>query len=125
MFQQINHIIVMVSDMGRAVEFYQSVMGFKLKFRSENWSELDAGNVTFALHGGGKRESVNESEPHSNAAGTASISFDVTDVEQTYRELSAKGVKFSLAPTLRQGEGIKLAVAQDLDGFEICFAQRI
>ena len=34
-------------------------------------------------------------------------------------------MKFTLSPTLRQGEGIKLAIAQDLDGFEICFAEKI
>lgn len=125
MFKKINHIIVMVSDMNQSIEFYQNIMGFQLKFRSDNWTELDAGSVTFALHGGGKQKIKNEAEPHGNWAGTASISFDVNDVEKIHRELSAKGVTFTLPPTLRQGEGIKLAIAQDHDGFEICFAQRI
>jgi extradiol dioxygenase family protein len=100
-------------------------MGFKLKSRSDNWTEFDIGGITYALHSGGKPDTSNKSEPHSSLAGTASVSFDVADVEKIYRDLSAKGVKFTLEPSLRQNEGIKLAIAQDLDGFEICFAQRI
>lgn len=121
----INHIIVMVADMDKSIEFYENILGFKPKFRSDNWTELEAGNITLALHGGGKPKDKNQSEPHEPNAGVASINFDVSDVERTYLELAAKGVTFSLAPTLRQNEGIKLAVAQDLDGFEICFAQRL
>lgn len=121
----INHIIVMVADMNKSVEFYENILGFRPKLRSDNWSELDAGNVTLALHGGGKPKDNNQTEPHESSAGVASINFDVSDVEKTYRDLAAKGVKFSLAPTLRQNEGIKLAVAQDPDGFEICFAQKL
>jgi len=121
----INHIIVMVSDMDKSIEFYESIIGFKPKFRSNNWTELDAGNITLALHGGGKPNNKSQAEPHESAAGAASINFDVSDVEKIYRDFSAKGVTFTLAPTLRQNEGIKLAVAQDLDGFEICFAQKL
>ncbi|MBX3033570.1 MAG: VOC family protein [Bdellovibrionaceae bacterium] len=121
----INHIIVMVSDMNKSVEFYESILGFKTRFRSENWTELDAGNITLALHGGGKPRDKNQMEPHESAAGTASINFDVHDVEKIYQDLTAKGVTFTLTPTVRQNEGIKLAVAQDLDGFEICFAQKL
>lgn len=92
-------------------------MEFKLKFRSDRWTEFDVGNISFALHGGGK--------PNENSGGTTSIGFDVEDIEKTYQDLSAKGVTFTLSPTLRQSEGIKLAVAQDLDGFAICFTEKI
>jgi hypothetical protein len=65
------------------------------------------------------------SDPHNSIAGTASISFDVPDVKTVYRELSSKGIKFTLEPTHRQSEGIMLTVAEDPDGLEICFAQRL
>ena len=122
---KINHIIVMVSNMSRSIEFYENIIGFKLKLCSENWAEFDVGNIVFALHGGGKSKAKNELEPHENLSGTSSISFDVEDVEKIYRDLSANGVKFTFPPTLRQGEGIKLAIAQDLDGFELCFAEKV
>jgi catechol 2,3-dioxygenase-like lactoylglutathione lyase family enzyme len=125
MFKKINHIIVMVSDMSRSVEFYKNIMGFKLKSRSDNWTEFEVGNIIYALHGGGKPRVASESEPQTSLAGTASISFDVEDVQKVFHELAAKGVKFTLEPTVREHEGIKLAVAQDLDGYEICFAQKL
>jgi hypothetical protein len=46
-------------------------------------------------------------------------------VEKTYKDLQAKGVNFVMAPTQREGEGIKLAVAVDPDGLPISFAQLI
>ncbi len=49
----------------------------------------------------------------------------ISDVDQIFLNLKEKNVPFSLEPTLRQGESIKLAVAKDPDGFEICFAQRL
>ena len=64
-------------------------------------------------------------EPHRDQAGVASIGFNVDDVKAVYETLKAKGVKFSLAPTLRQNEGILLAVAVDPDGLEISFTQII
>ena len=125
MFSKINHIIVMVSNMNQSVEFYENIMGFKLKSHSDNWTEFAVGNITLALHGGGHAKKKNISEPHENLGGTASISFDVENVEEIYKELSEKGVEFTLSPTLRQNERIKLAVAQDLDGFEFCFSEKV
>jgi predicted enzyme related to lactoylglutathione lyase len=47
----------------------------------------------------------------------------VDDVDKTYAELQAKGIRFVMPPTQREGEGIKLAVAIDPDGLPISFAQ--
>ena len=44
---------------------------------------------------------------------------------KTYEELKAKGLRFVMPPTQREGEGIKLAVAIDPDGLPISFAQMI
>lgn len=123
----VNHVITMVEDMNRSVSFYRDKIGLQLKFQSDNWTEFDAGGITLALHGGGKQAtgSKNSGDPHSSIAGVASVSFDVPDVKAVYQELNLKGVKFTLEPTARQNEGIMLAVAEDPDGFELCFAQRL
>ena len=80
-----------------------------------------------SLHGGGKKTTTlkNESDPHNSVVGTASVRFDVENVKSVYESLKSKGVKFTLEPTPRQNEGIVLAVAEDLDGFELCFTQKI
>jgi predicted enzyme related to lactoylglutathione lyase len=49
----------------------------------------------------------------------------VEDVDKTYEELQAKGIRFVMPPTQREGEGIRLAVAIDPDGLPVSFAQII
>ncbi|MCB0422232.1 MAG: VOC family protein [Bdellovibrionales bacterium] len=124
---RINHVIAMVEDMNRSVEFYRDTVGLNLKFQSDNWTEFEAGSVIFALHGGGQKpkDGRDLNDPHSSVAGTASISFDVPDVNVVYEKLSGQGVPFTLKPTARENESILLAVATDPDGFELCFAQRL
>jgi len=125
-FKKLDYVMVMVENMNRSVEFYRDVLGIPLKFTSDSWTEFNAGTTTLALHGGGRPNSnPNQEGPHSNLAGTASIGFNVEDVQAVYEHLKAKGVKFMLQPTSRQNEGILLAVATDPDGLEISFAQQI
>ena len=123
--KQIDHIILMVEDMERSLTFYRDILGLPVKFTSDSWTEIDTGHTTLALHSGGKiKPSFPTNEPHKTVAGTASISFNVENIDKVYNYLSQNGVNFSFAPTLRPNEGIKLAVAVDPDGFEICFAEQ-
>lgn len=125
-FKKLDYVMVMVESMNRSVEFYRDVIGLSLKFTSESWTEFNAGTTTLALHGGGKRQPMAAgNEPHREAAGTASIGFNVDDIHGVYEYLKTKGVKFTLTPTMRQDEGILLAVAVDPDGLEISFAQQL
>ena len=57
-------------------------------------------------------------------AGTASIGFYVDNLDQEYNKLKAKGVAFVMAPTDREGEGIRLSVCLDPDGLPISIAER-
>ena len=126
MFKNIDHVIVMTSDMNRSVEFYESIMGFELKMRSESWTEFNMGSTSLALHSGAEPNTErNKTEPHSNVGGFGSISFNVENVDEVYEMLQPKGVNFTLKPEVRENENLKLAIAQDPDGFEICFAQHL
>ena len=122
MFNQIDYTMVVVSDMQRSVEFYRDKLGIPLKFQSPDWTEFATGTTTLALHGGGVPGEHHSGDP-SKTAGACSIGFNVTDVDKTYEELQAKGIRFVMPPTQREGEGIKLAVAVDPDGLPISFAQ--
>ena len=53
MFQKVDYVMVMVSDMQRSVSFYRDKLGLPLKFESKDWSEFQTGETTLALHGGG------------------------------------------------------------------------
>jgi lactoylglutathione lyase len=125
MFKQIDYTMVIVSDMARSVEFYRDKLGIPLKFQSPEWTEFATGATTLALHGGGVAATQPPSEDPSKTAGACSIGFNVDDVDKTYEELKAKGIRFVMPPTQREGEGIRLAVAIDPDGLPISFAQLI
>lgn len=125
MFRQIDYTMIIVSDMARSVEFYRDKLGIPLKFESPEWTEFATGSTTLALHGGGVRQEYQDTGDQSKMAGSCSIGFNVDDVDKTYEELKAKGLRFVMPPTQREGEGIKLAVAIDPDGLPISFAQLI
>ena len=125
MFQQIDYTMVVVSDMQRSVEFYRDKLGIPLKFQSPEWTEFATGTTTLALHGGGVVPSTPPAGDPTKTAGSCSIGFNVTDVDKTYEELQARGIRFVMPPTQREGEGIKLAVCIDPDGLPIAFAQTI
>ncbi len=123
MLKQLDYAMVMVSDMRRSVEFYRDTLGIALKFQSPEWTEFLTGTTTLALHGGGVPQKHSGPPSEGKPAGVCTIGFNVEDVDKTYEELKAKGVRFVMPPTLQEGEGIKLAVAIDPDGLTISFAQ--
>jgi len=120
LFKRVDYVMVTVSDMARSVQFYRDTLGIPLRFESPYWTEFDTGDTVLALHGGGK-PTTQSSE---SLAGTASIGFYVENLIQRYDELREKGVRFSLPPTDRDDEGIKLAVCLDPDGLPISIAER-
>lgn len=125
MFDKIDYTMVMVSDMNRSVKFYRDILGFKLRFQSESWSEFETEGTTLALHGGAKPNPQPAKEVQDHWAGTVSIGINVSNLEETVKVLKARGVKFTMEPTVREGEGIKLAIFTDPDGMPISIAQTI
>ncbi len=125
MFKQIDYTMVVVSDMQKSVEFYRDLLGIPLKFQSPEWTEFQTGATTLALHGGGVATQGPPAGDPSKQAGHCSIGFNVDNVDKTYEELQAKGIRFVMPPTQREGEGIRLAVCIDPDGLPISFAQLI
>jgi lactoylglutathione lyase len=121
MFKQLDYTMVIVSDMGKSVEFYRDKLGIPLKFESPEWTEFQTGITTLALHGGGVTKEA--STDQSKYAGTCSIGFNTEDLDKTYEELKSRGVRFVMPPMQREGEGIRLAVALDPDGLPVSFAQ--
>jgi lactoylglutathione lyase len=123
MFKHIDYTMIVVSDMQRSVDFYRDKLGIPLKFESPEWTEFATGDTTLALHGGGVPAQQPPAGDPSKIAGACSIGFNVQDVDKTYEELKAKGIRFVMPPTQREGEGIRLAVGLDPDGVAISFAQ--
>lgn len=102
------YVIEFVADMGKAVAFYRDTLGLKLRFESPQWSEFDTGATTFALHPASAE----------NRPGRMELGFNVEDLEAVRAALSAKGVKFTMAPT-KQEFGGKRARFLDSEGARV------
>jgi lactoylglutathione lyase len=99
------YVIKFVADMGEAVKFYRDMLGLQLKFESPGWSEFVTGETTLALHPASEK----------NPAGKVELGFTVADVEAFYRDMSAKGMLFSMPPK-KQDLGGVLAQFVDSEG---------
>jgi len=80
--EKVNHIILPVSDVKRAVSFYESVLGLKKMKELPNIAFFDVGGVHFGLAPGEK----------------VGIHLLVDDLEEAYRVLKEKGAKFVSEP---------------------------
>lgn len=102
---QLRYAIKFVADMDRAVKFYRDVIGLEVRFESPGWSEFVTGETTLALHPSSDK----------NPAGKFELGFTVADVEAFYRDISEKGVLFTMPP-MKQDFGGVLAQFVDSEG---------
>jgi lactoylglutathione lyase len=102
---KLTYVIEFVADMDRAVKFYQDVLGLPVKFQSPGWSEFATGETTLALHPASAK----------NPAGKVELGFTVSDIQEFYREMTAKGVQFPMPPTKQDFGGV-LAQFVDSEG---------
>jgi lactoylglutathione lyase len=121
-FNKVDYVMITVSNMARSVAFYKDKLGIPMKFGTPEWTEFQTGTTTLALHGGGQPHEAPK-DPNVHWAGSCSIGFNVDNLDLVYEQLQAKGVVFVMAPTAREGEDIKLAIALDPDGLPISFGQ--
>lgn len=103
-----NYVILYVSNMEHAVKFYCDTVGMKLKFQSPEWTELETGTTTLALHisDAGKLPETAENIPN--------LVFAVEDVYEAFEILKKAGVELS-APhqVCEDAEGKKVGVSSD------------
>jgi lactoylglutathione lyase len=108
---RIGYVTLGVIDFQRSVAFFRDVIGFPLLFTGEKFAfaRFDAGPVTFAVVGGAGDERKARGDVH------AGIAVCVPDIDAAYRELSAKGVRFTMKPS-KQPWGGYMALFADPDG---------
>jgi catechol 2,3-dioxygenase-like lactoylglutathione lyase family enzyme len=93
---KVSVVILAVTDLNRAVEFYRDRLGLKLVRTHEDFAFFDAGGITIALRGG--RPKVDPA-----ALLASEISFEVEHVKPAYQALRALGVEFQREPMVVTG----------------------
>jgi predicted enzyme related to lactoylglutathione lyase len=109
----IMQVLVPVSDLDRAVDFYERVLGLHLLFRYP-------GNAFFADEGGVRLYLTQPSE--AGYSGVATLYFRVGDVTSAFEAIVARGALVREAPEIVHRDpdyDLWLAFVQDPDGNNI------
>jgi predicted enzyme related to lactoylglutathione lyase len=87
MIKGVAAVWVPVTDMRRALEFYEDKLGLSVRERDEDWSALDANGMMIGLNGSP------EESPHGD--GGALIAFQPEgELEDAVDRLKGRGVEF-------------------------------
>ena len=130
-----NHSSFTVSNLERSVAFYRDVIGFEVEGIFEVQGQAiqqitgfpDAHlKVAHLLLGGFRLELIQYLSPKGKAidpatcnVGSAHIAFYADDVDATYRELQAKGVRFRSTPVAGAPGRPRVAYFLDPDGITL------
>jgi len=84
-------VTLAVSDLGKAVDFYENVLGLTVKFQFGDYAGFDCGGIELGLRTWGDREPPRKGEP--------CIGFLVDDVDAAVKELRNAGIEIADGPT--------------------------
>ena len=90
MIKRIRDITLTVSNLRRAVDFYENVLMLQKKYEYRDYSGFDCGGIEIGLKTRGELEKPREGEP--------CINFVVDNVDASHQALEAKGVAFVKKP---------------------------
>jgi predicted enzyme related to lactoylglutathione lyase len=120
----VTQVVIEVEDQDRAKAFWTQTLGFELTqdapYGQERWLEVRAPDraVTLVLD---LRMGPRPTAPHSSLP-TSNVSFYTEDLQQTYQELTARGVQFP-QPPVRQPFGW-WSLFEDPDGNRFALVPR-
>jgi catechol 2,3-dioxygenase-like lactoylglutathione lyase family enzyme len=89
-------VILAVTDLNRAIEFYRDRLGLKLTGTNEDFAFFDAGGFTIALRGGHPKMDQTDLT-------SVEIAFAVEHVKPAHQALRGFGVEFKREPRIITG----------------------
>ena len=113
MQSRVGYVNIGVRDLDKGVAFYRDVLGWELQYSAPefHYARFSVGGFTIGM-GAGEIDHFTGRPPGERHTG---IGLMVQDVDAVYRELTAKGVKFTLVPA-RQPWGGYMGIFSDPDG---------
>lgn len=141
MIRKFGCIEIPVSDMKKAVDFYENTLKLKKTYEHPVWTSFDVGGVSFALAASGTRKKVEDqkvctsctmcvlkyaaakTKQDKEAPSASSVIYlGVENVDESYKLLREQGVKFIAEPK-DQGWGGRTAVMLDPDNNILVLSQ--
>jgi len=107
MIKSLADIAVVVSDPEKAAEWYRDKLGMEIRDKEGHWVTVAPKGSDVVLH-------LCQTTPLEQ--GNTGIAFYVDDLDQTYKELTGKGVEFTRLP--RKSDWGSFAMFKDPDGNE-------
>ena len=101
MIEKIENITIRVSDLKKAIDFYENVLGLKKRDEWSNYATFNIGDMMLGLDPDPKAE--------------LQIYITVDNVDEEYKTLTEKGVEFLTEPK-NQYWGGRTAMLTDPDG---------
>ena len=130
-----NHTSFTVSNVERSVEFYTQIVGMQVERQFEAQGPgieqivaLPGAHlrIAFVSMGSFRLELIEYAAPQglklemaTNNVGSAHIAFTTDDIDKTYEELIAKGVRFKGAPMRSRPDRPRVAYFFDPDGYTL------
>jgi catechol 2,3-dioxygenase-like lactoylglutathione lyase family enzyme len=116
---ELTHIRLLVTDIETCRAFYKDKLGLEetLALVEGIYYEFEAGDCILALYKRELMESVaGVAMQGAPAADKVALTFNVSDVDAVYKELSAKGVKFTTEPHDQEAWVLRVAHLRDPEG---------
>ncbi len=130
-----HHISLTTANIDRLLAFYCDCLGLPLASKgcvepgslpgferiigvdgAKTWvAQVDAGNIRIEIFGYIKPEAGAPQTRQPWDAGIRHIAFDVTDIDEEYRRLSAAGVEFLSEPQSLEGVNLRSVYLRDPD----------
>lgn len=90
MINGLDNVYYFVSDVSKAVSFYSGTLGLKILDQDEYWASISLNGVRLGLH----KANTNEFLRSSDKRAGATVTLNVTNIDEAYNSLKNKGVNF-------------------------------
>lgn len=101
MLSGLDHLVITVTDISRAVDFYTRVLGLEVRYRDRERVDLMLGDIALRLHW-----TATDIEPRAATPTPGSLDLclrSLLPLEEVARHLEALDVAIELGPVERQG----------------------
>ncbi|WP_282038258.1 VOC family protein [Halomonas alimentaria] len=116
MLSGLDHLVITVTDISRAVDFYSRVLGLEVRYRDRERVDLILGDLALRLHW-----TATDIEPRAATPTPGSLDLclrSLLPLDEVARHLEALDVEVELGPVQRQGAtgAIESLYLRDPDG---------